>query len=190
MIYLSVLIPTLESRKYHFENITKSLLHQKMALENPNDVEVLSYNDNREKTTGFKRNVLIEKSKGKFVVFVDDDDVLSDDYLKLIIQAIKENPGIDAVGIRGEYTENGSAPKPFETSLKHHWEFKDGWYYRTINHISPIKREHAIAVKFPDKVLGEDYEYTMELKKSGLLKKEVVVEKPIYFYNFVSNKSY
>jgi len=190
MIQLSVLIPTLHSRKYHFENIKRALLKQKGALEFPDEVEILSYIDSREKTTGFKRNALIEQSKGLFVVFVDDDDELDDEYLKLIVEAIKNNPEIDAVGIRGQYSEDGKTQQPFETSLKHNWELKNGWYYRTINHISPIKREHAIAVKFPNKVIGEDYEYTMKLKATGLLKKEVVIKKPIYFYNFVSNKSY
>ena len=190
MIYLSVLIPTLHSRKFHFNNISKSLRSQIDALDVPGDVEVLAYADSRQRTTGFKRNVLLEKAKGKFVVFVDDDDVLSNQYIKLILNAIKTNPDIDAIGIRGEYTENGSKPAPFETSLKHQWELKNGWYYRTINHISPIKREHAIQVKFPDKVVGEDYEYTMALQKTGLLKNEVVIETPIYFYNFVSNKQY
>ena len=190
MIQLSVLIPTLHSRKYYFENITKVLLNQKSELEFPGEVEILSYIDRREKTTGFKRNALIEQSKGKFVVFVDDDDELDVEYLSLIISAIKENPEIDAIGIRGMYSEDGKTQQPFETSLAHNWEFKNGWYYRTINHISPIKREHAISVKFPNKVIGEDYEYTMKLKATGLLKKEVVIKKPIYFYNFVSNKSY
>lgn len=190
MIYLSILIPTLHSRKFHFQNITRSLHSQIEKLENPNEVEILSYTDNREKTTGHKRNVLLERAKGKFVVFVDDDDKLSPQYVELILKAIKENPQIDAIGIRGKYSEDGKTPEPFETSLKHNWEKRNGWYYRTINHISPIKREHAITVKFPDITIGEDYKYTMALKDSKLLKKEVVIETPIYFYNFISNKNY
>lgn len=191
MIQLSILIPTLHNRKFHFNNISKMLKDQIKKLEDPREVEILTFTDNRgDNTTGHKRNVLLNKSNGKFVVFVDDDDKLADTYVALILQAIKNNPDIDAIGIRGMYSENGKQPQPFETSLKHNWEFRNGWYYRTINHISPIKRKHAITVKFPDITIGEDYAYTMELMASGLLKKEVVIEYPIYFYNFISNKRY
>lgn len=160
------------------------------ALNDPNEVEVLAYTDNREKTTGHKRNVLIKQAKGKFVVHLDDDDRIASNYIELILKAIKENPGIDAVGIRGYYKEDFKQQQPFETSLKHVWEFKGGWYYRTINHISPILREHANKVLFPNKTHGEDYAYTMELKATGLLKTEVVIKEFIYFYDFISNKKY
>lgn len=190
MIKLSILIPTLHSRKFYFNNMKRILNEQIEALDNPKEVEILAFVDNRKYTTGAKRNALLEKAKGEFVVFVDDDDNLHEQYVPLILEAIKNNPDIDAVGIRGMYTEDGSRPEPFETSLKHDWEKRNGWYYRTINHISPIRRKHALAVKFPNKTVGEDYDYTMALKKTGLLKKEVVIEKPIYFYNFISNKAY
>ena len=190
MVYLSILIPTLRSRASFYKRLTVELQRQIKTLEDPNSVQILAYVDNREKTTGHKRNVLLERATGLFVVHLDDDDNISGKYVKLIVEAIKNNPDIDAIGIRGLYSENGGPQEPFETSLAHNWEKKDGWYYRTINHISPIKREHAIKVKFPDKVHGEDFDYTMELKASGLLKKEVVIKENIYFYNFVSNKSY
>lgn len=190
MIYLSVLIPTLDNRRFYFNAIKKALTDQIKELKDPSEVEVLSYPDNRQKTTGYKRNVLLKRAKGKFVVFIDDDDKISNKYVHLLLGVIKNNPDIDAIGIRGEYTEDGKKPQPFETSLKHNWEFTNGWYYRTINHISPIKREHALQVKFPDKTIGEDYEYTMALKETGLLQKEFLIRKPIYFYNFISDKNY
>ena len=172
------------------DKMSRALSAQIQALADPKEVEVLSYTDNREKTTGYKRNVLINKAKGKFIVFVDDDDKLSNDYIKLITDVIRENPNIDGIGIRGKYSEDGKPYQPFETSLKHNWEFTNGWYYRTLNHISPIKREHAKKVQFPDKTIGEDYAWTMKLKETGLLKKEVVIKEYIYFYDFVSNKNY
>ena len=190
MTKLSILIPTLENRKFHLGNMVKNISAQINALENPDDCELLVYSDNREKTTGHKRNVLLGRAKGKFTVFVDDDDKLAVNYIQLILEAIDNNPDIDAIGIRGQYSEDGRKPSPFETSLKHNWELKDGWYLRTINHISPIKRIHALRVRFPDITIGEDYKYTMALKSLNILKKEVVIKQPIYFYNFVSNKQY
>jgi len=111
-------------------------------------------------------------------------------YIEEILKAIRENPEIDGIGIQGKYSADGSKYEPFETSLAHHWEQVNGWYYRTINHISPVRREHAVSVQFPDKCMSEDYEWTMALKKTGLLKKEVVIKKCMYIYDFVTNKNY
>lgn len=189
-ILLSILIPTLHSRKLYFDRLVTSLLKQAKEGGNTKKIEILSYPDNRKVTTGYKRNKLIEKAKGLFTVFIDDDDDVDANYIELVLKAITENEEIDAIGINGIYSENNSKRMPFETSLKHNWEERNGWYYRTINHISPVRREHALKIKFPDKTMFEDYEWTMDLKNSGLLKKEFVIKKPIYFYNFVLNKNY
>lgn len=189
-ILLSILIPTLGRRQLYFRRITRKIYSQIKELGLEKQVEILSYNDNGERTTGFKRNVLLQRANGLFTVFVDDDDMVADFYIREIIEAIKNNPDIDCIGIQGKYSEDRGAYKPFETSLKHNWEQKDGWYCRTINHISPIRRELAVQVLFPDKTRFEDYEWTMALKKTGLLKKEVVIEKPMYYYDFISNKQY
>ena len=187
-ILLSVLTPTLDSRVDFFKKITNELNRQISELPNKGEIEVLSYLDNRQKTTGFKRNALLKKSKGLFIVFVDDDDKIHKEYLFEILKAIKNNPDIDAIGIQGLYSEDRVNYSPFETSLKHDWETKDGWHLRTINHISPIRREHAIKVEFPNLGYKEDFIWTMELKKTGLLKKEVVIKKPMYIYEFVADK--
>jgi len=184
---LSILIPTIEGRERFFDFITKKLTHQINQV-GADKVQLLFYKDKRgENTTGHKRNVLIEQSTGKYVVFVDDDDNVSNRYVATIINAINEHD-VDAFGIQGIYTENGANSTYFETGLKHHWEKTNGWYTRTINHISPIKREHAIKIKFPDKVFGEDYEWTMELKASGLLKTDHIIKEKIYFYEYITNK--
>lgn len=188
MVLLSVLIPSLTNRSEFLNRITTLLSKQINVYKLQKEVEILTLVDNREQTTGFKRNTLLNKSKGKFVVFVDDDDLVSDDYLKLICDIIR-NDEVDCIGINGIYSVGG-VQSPFETSLNHHWEIKNGTYTRTINHISPIKRELALMVRFPNKTIGEDYEYTMKLKRLGLLKVEKIIKKPIYFYNFVPNKKY
>lgn len=189
-VLISILIPTLVTRRGYLKRLTTAIDEQVNRLGVNEKVEVLVYEDNRQKTTGYKRNVLLKRAKGKFSVFVDDDDMVATFFIEEILKAIEENPDIDAIGIQGWYSEDGGKREPFETSLKHHWEKVNGWYYRTINHISPIKTVHALEVLFPDKVRFEDYEWTMALKETGLLKSEVVIKKKMYFYDFVSQKRY
>ena len=159
-VLLSILVPTLVTRRGYFQRVSR-VLNKQIKEGYEGKVEILAYEDNREKSTGYKRNVLLKKAKGKFSVFVDDDDMVATFYVAEIVNAIENNPDIDAIGIQGWYSENGGKKEPFETSLKHHWEKKGDWYYRTINHISPIKTELARQVAFPDKVRYEDYEWTI-----------------------------
>ena len=189
-VLLSILIPTLVTRRGYFQNITRVLDKQIKRLGVQDKVEILAYEDNREKTTGYKRNILLKKAKGVFSVFVDDDDMVAAFYIEEILKAIENNPKLDAIGIQGWYSEDGKTKEPFETSLAHNWEKVEGWYLRTINHISPIRTSKAREVLFPDKVRFEDYEWTMALKETGLLKTEYVIKKKMYFYDFVSQKRY
>jgi glycosyltransferase involved in cell wall biosynthesis len=186
---LSVLIPTINGRETHFNRITTKLSTQINKV-GADKVQLLFYKDKRgEHTTGHKRNVLLEQSTGKFVVFVDDDDDVSPDYIVTIVNAIQNHPNVDAIGINGMYTD-ASHQKPFETGKRWNWDTVNGYYVRFVNHISPIRREHAIKIKFPDKTIGEDYEWTMALKQSGLIKKDFVIKKMIYYYDYVANKTY
>jgi hypothetical protein len=46
--------------------------------------------------------------------------------------------------------------------------------------LNPIKRKIALSVGFLDISVGEDYDYSLRLKP--LLKTEVYIKTPIYFY--------
>ena len=53
-------------------------------------VELLVLIDNKKRTLGAKRNEMIGLAKGEYVVFIDDDDLVSEDYVESILEAIKE----------------------------------------------------------------------------------------------------
>jgi hypothetical protein len=62
------------------------------------------------------------------------------------------------------------------------WFEEDGVYYRTPNHICPIKTELVRIVDFDDVAWGEDYPFSQRIKP--LLKSEVEIEEPLYFYQY------
>lgn len=142
-------------------------------------IEILVYPDNGEKTTGYKRNELLERAKGKYVVFIDDDDIIPEYYIDEILQGALLD--CDSMAINGTMVQNSKVWT---------WDIKQGNPYDQIgnhfrrypNHITPIKREHAIKIKFPDKRVGEDFEWATELRDSGLLKTEYIIERPMYIY--------
>ena len=99
-IKLSILIATIPQRFVMFEDLQFRLKWQINTKYN-NQVEII--NDcSMNCTTGEKRNHLLELAKGKFIVFIDDDDEVSDDYVESIIEAIDSNPEIDCIGMKGK----------------------------------------------------------------------------------------
>lgn len=173
---LSVLICSLKDRKESFTFIYNKLIEQSKKYDL---IEIIYEVDNGEITIGEKRNNLLLKAKGEYICFVDDDDDVSDDYIESIINALKRNP--DCIGIEGILK-----CKTGDLLFRHSIQFQC-WYtgidafYRTPNHLNPIKKRIALNVFFPNKNFGEDQHYSDGIKRQ--LKTEEYINHPIYFYN-------
>jgi glycosyltransferase involved in cell wall biosynthesis len=160
------------------------LLHAKISHQiekvKTTEVELLS-NDRMDVSTGEKRNMLIDSSSGEFVVFVDDDDDVYDYYVEEILKTINENPQVDCIGINGVISFNGQNHKKWFISKKfERWYENSDGYYRTPNHISPIRRSIAKSVGFPKTYNGEDFAYSIGVLPH--LHKEATIQKPLYHY--------
>lgn len=171
---LSILICSLSTRA--------DKLSRLLGVLNPqiNDsVEIIAKTDNGEIPIGKKRNMLIDEAKGKYIAFIDDDDLVSQDYVKKILEAVKTEP--DCCGLQGIITFQGKDPRMFIHSLKYkEWFEQNNIYYRCPNHLNPVKRELAMQVKFPETNFGEDRDYSTRLLP--LLKEEKFITGVIYHY--------
>lgn len=176
---LSILICTMPERREMF-CVLHAKISQQIEKAETNEVEILS-NDLMNITTGEKRNILLDSSIGEFVVFVDDDDNVYDYYVLEILRVIRQNPDIDCIGINGIISFNGEDSKKWFISKKYqHWCEEAQIYFRTPNHISPIRRSIAISVRFPNICHGEDSAFSTAIYP--LLKNEALIEKPMYHY--------
>lgn len=144
------------------------------------------------------RNMGIEKSQGKYVAFIDDDDEIVPDYLEILHTHVTNDNTPIALGNYSEITQDKETP----------FKFKDtGIFYNEwiINKLIPqaifplegeqsiwlpvwrtiIKRDIIISnnIKFDEKISqAEDFLFMIEL----LLKAErisIISGKSIYFYN-------
>lgn len=181
---ISILIATMPSRLQKLDDLM-SVLNPQIDLNGLHgEVEVL-IDPRIDINIGQKRNILLQKAKGDYIVFIDDDDHVSLHYIKLILEAIKSNP--DCVGISGIITTNGTKQKQWHISKDYgKWFERNGIYYRTPNHISPVKRELALKAGFPETAFGEDAEYSRRLLP--LLKTEVKIKGNIYHYDYRTKK--
>ena len=179
---LSILVPSVGIRRNTFApKIMNAIYSQVDALKNPDDVEVIFLSDNKKMTVGAKRNRLVNMATGDYVVFVDDDDRISDDYVTSILKAAENKS--DVITMIAQVSINGAHPKPCHYSVS----FKDdsntaSGYQRIPNHICAVRREFALRTPFPDKMCGEDADYSLMLKP--LLRTESHIGKVIYFYDY------
>jgi len=190
---LSILICHLQGRDTTLDPLLKTLRQQQTP-----DIEIIVEADNGEITVGKKRNILLEKAKGDYVCFVDDDDMVPEYYVEEILKAIvsskwfipepakfipcyTENVWPHVIGLKGHYTVGNGKPQTFIHSIRYtEWKTVDGIHQRCPNHLNPVKRELAIKAGFTEKSHGEDLDYSMALLP--LLKTEVFVDKVMYYY--------
>jgi len=172
---LSILICTTSARSEVIKPLLLNLNWQKTV-----EIEIL-IDGHETDNVGIKRQRLLKKSKGLYIVFVDDDDEISHNYITLILEAAKS--GADCIGINGVMTTNGTMERKWFISKEYGSWFTDkNVYYRTPNHISPVKRELALLAGFPPISHGEDYAYSQKLLPH--LKTETIIEQPLYHYRF------
>jgi glycosyltransferase involved in cell wall biosynthesis len=181
---LSVLVPTLEDRRILFNRIRGQLATQAANAHLQDDVEILHLLDSGERSTGWKRNRLIEQARGEFVAFVDDDDTVSDDYLPRICDAIRSHPGIDCIGIRGIVRFRGSHPREFIHSIRYpDYRTSGGVYLRPPYHLNPIRRSIASRYRFADVYYSEDIDWARSMASGKVLTNEHFIDSVLYHYD-------
>jgi len=184
-VKLSVLIATMPSRDVQLNELL-SCLHKQGAFNIRSTVECI-YDPSMDYNIGTKRNKLLKEARGEYITFIDDDDHISDSYISLVLDACKS--GADCIGINGIITTDGANERKWYISKEFgSWYTENGKYYRTPNHISPVKRELALKAGFPEISFAEDAEYSRRLLP--LLKTETIITQPIYHYDYYEHKKY
>lgn len=180
---LSILIPTIVERSLLFQQIWSKIKEQVLFGQWEGYVEVLSHQDNKEISIGAKRQSLLEKAKGEYVVFVDDDDDVPTYYVEEIMKAISEQP--DTVGFQIKCSGTPGITANASNRYKDWGDYFDGFdYVRTPYQKTPIKKSIALKIGYKDMRFGEDYDYSKRLKESGLISTECYIPKVMYFYRF------
>jgi len=186
---ISILIPTIFGRELFLDRLVRSINKQINSNNFHDKVEICILKDKKgESSIGSKRNNLLQNCRGDYAAFVDCDDRVSVNYLKLILDKLEsENP--DVVRLEGIITKDGNSPKKFIHSVEFSsWFEKQGVYYRNPNHLNTMKTSISKNFFFKDISFGEDKIWSEEILKSNLLKKESKIHETLYYYDYISNK--
>lgn len=186
---LSILIPTVLDRTTDYNRLIARL---EIAYPNINKdglVEEITDFAGKEVPIGEKREWLYKYARGLYSWQIDDDDDISDDAIKQILEAISQNP--DCITFQEHININGVIEKSNHSLEYGDWEGEGGkelWdgfhYHRTPFMKSVIKTEIARSVPIPHIRFGEDHQWAQALKPH--LKSEIHIPQDIYFYQHIS----
>lgn len=181
---LSILICTTYDRRRLFEKLYAELDRQSMGA-----VEILFEEDGKQISVGAKRQKLLRRATGEYIVFFDSDDWPFKNYIEEILTALEHRP--DCVGFLIHMTTNGKKDQTCCHSLQYkEWATNvDGYdYVRNTTHFNPVRRDLALQVGFKDMRFGEDRKYSDAVTK--LCKTEVFINKKLFHYRYTTTMSH
>lgn len=204
-ILLSILIPSTPDRREQvmllFEKLKDRKAYKEVILNLENctwrcaqrmsgEVEILICEDDKIMPIGAKRETMYQKASGEYSWQIDSDDDIAPDAIKLILEAIKQNP--DCITFQEYCMMDGKEYKSNHSLQYGDWDgdgsklLSDGFHFwRTPFMKSVIKTEIARSVPIPHIRFGEDHQWAQALKPH--LKTEIHIPQDIYLYQHQSS---
>jgi hypothetical protein len=189
---LSILIPSIPSRWA----IAQKLYTKISKMCEGKDIEILLFLDNKKRTVGAKRDALVQMSRGKYFMFVDDDDDLIS--VDEIYQATFQD--VDVITFKQLSVSPNKDKTPFVVTfgLGNENEINVNRQMTTITEtvFSDCKRPpyHICAwnqtfkkYRFPESSYGEDWEWVQQCISEA--KTEIFIDKILHRYNYDQNVS-
>lgn len=141
-------------------------------------VQLIILTDNKSMTVGKKRQHVTDMAAGKYISCVDDDDMVTPDYVDQLLKAAESNA--DCLTFRVLVQER-VYEKVCKYSINFYNTITSTEYLRKPNHICAIKTELARKVTWPDVTGPEDVQWADLLHP--LLKTETEITKVLYYYS-------
>jgi len=177
----TIMIPTIVGRESKLYSLLESIEEMRKRICPSLKIEIRLSFDNREKKIGTKRQELLMSVKGKYMSFVDDDDLVTDAYFEDALATIEGN--YDVCRLRGQmnqYTFTHSLENTLDKPM-----CEGDVFMRPPNHLNVMLSELGKLIKFQNASQGEDLDWTIRLAQSGNLRKEYTSDpsRIHYIYN-------
>lgn len=178
---LSILILTLPSRRKTFLN--ELLDNLETQVSQYDNVELLVLYDNKKRSVGEKRDSILSIAKGEYIVFIDDDDVVTDDYVSSIMNCINENVGTDCVVFDSICTIDDGIPIHCKYGVEYEYNHNasgNGFWTGKPAHTMVYSRQLALEASFGDRNVGEDFHWVNQVHNK--IKNQSRIDKVLYYY--------
>jgi hypothetical protein len=177
----TIMIPTIVGRESKLYSLLETIEERRKRICPSLKIEVRLSFDNREKKIGAKRQELLMSVKGKYMSFVDDDDLLTDAYFEDALATIQGNFHVCRLrGQMNQYTFTHSIENTLDKPM-----CEGDVFLRPPNHLNVMLSDIGKLVEFRNAVSGEDLDWTIRLAKAGFLKTEYTSDhsRIHYIYN-------
>lgn len=135
---------------------------------------------------GANREAMRQAARGRYLVFIDDDDLIAEDYIAKIYPLLD---GVDQIGFQVQCYIDGQPLSKTYHSLKYPcWTSDKNGHYRDISHINPMRRELALKVPMEGGT-GEDSRWSDAMRELKIVKTEHYIDLIMYFYYFRNSKA-
>lgn len=145
------------------------------------EVELICVFDDGKLTSGVKRQIALDASSGKYICYVDDDDEVSEYYIRCLLCAAESNA--DILTFKLTYSTEGAL-------FKEYWTFGLYKNFRRAglmcaNHLCAWKRDIAVLVAW-DPLLGygDDRMWFEPLHHAGLIHTQYHTNEFLYRYKY------
>lgn len=176
-IILSIIIPTYNRNEYIVKLLDK--LHSQIqknveviVVDDHSDIPLKNswfkyiYLDNNSGGASIPRNVGLDNAKGRYICFVDADDMVSDDYIETILEKTKEDWDFCYISWQG---------KSNKVIIK---DTAPAWNCCVWN--SVYKKDLIGDKRFDPKLkMAEDYDFNRKVRNG----KKANITKILYYYN-------
>jgi hypothetical protein len=183
---VTFLIPTIAGRENSLQRLQTSIREKMARLASQLRYKINLAFDNREISVGTKREHLLQGAEGKYSVFIDDDDEITDAYVEDLVETISGSfPVMRLRGRIDPYTFTHSLENKLDAPMA-----RGEVFLRPPNHLNPMMTDIAKLIHFKDAVRGEDLDWTIRLAKTGFLTHEYRSEdsRIHYIYNMGDRK--
>ena len=188
MPILSILIPSITQRlTTHLLPLITELERQISNLSNPEDVELIVFTDNKRRSIGHKRQGALDLARGLFIAYVDDDDMVDEEYVANAVASIKYKTYVDVITFKQWVILDDAPPISLTFQLGHekHDDISDAFPIRPPFHVCFWRRDLVKGCTFPDLMYHEDSAWVEQANK--LAKTSYHIDYHMMTYIFNSN---
>lgn len=191
---LSILIPAV------FDRNSAALLHKLQEQIGDKPVELLVLTDNRRRSTGLKRQALLNMAAGRYLTYLDDDDDVAPDYLLEVFDAIRDQPEIEPADVivfnsEARLLGYGFGENPFivRTGIEYENEDCKSESDRRLDitrkpwHWCIWRAELAKTAHFPDGYIDDDWFWLRQLMPQ--VKRQHRIDRVLHYYCYNAETS-
>lgn len=185
---LSIIIPVYNTSDYVRKLLDELIRQKKENIEiiviNDGSTEDMKFlNDYKDiilieqenKGVSIARNVGLDLAQGKYIAFCDSDDMISNDYIEIILNAIKSNKNYYWVGWKTNVNSGEpNLPMVNKEPIKSNWAV---WGY--------VIKNNVIGTERFKNIIAEDIEFLIRVLKGDY----EIINKLLYIYNFNNENS-